>query len=436
MSSRGIDSEISRLKCELLQESGFQLKSPREDVFIQMNISRFLVGSLVLCALPALAQPDIKPDGAPSFPKVSPEDAAKLGLTAQPIKLHLRDVTLRAALVELQKQSGIALDLSWGGGDALDKKLSLDIETRSFNAAFASILDEADVKARLQRWDGNATWNLQFGAQDESDAPQSGVLPFQLRATNLNSNFNRYVTPGKTKAASRGQSETLSVTFTLPSDPQLTLATTPRIRLSRAEDEAGHSLLLPPDPNRSNSDNGGGVSQQIDVSLSAPEKGSRTLAHLEGVATYVLADKREHWEIADLLKTPNATHTFESGGQTTTASLVGAEKKGASLQFEFQLRAPTGADMNGGKNPLFSFEQISASLHLRDAKGRTFPSGGYSGSGESNGYTLQLRYALPAPGQGGAEATTVAEPFALVFDAPTEFVQTEVPFSFSDLPLP
>ncbi len=406
-----------------------------------MNISRFVTGALLMCALPVLAQPvlaqpDIKPDGGPKFPKVSPEDAAKLGLTAQPIKLHLRDVTLRDALGELQKQSSVSFDISWGGGDNLDKKLSLDIETRSFNAAFAAVLDEADVKARLQRWGGNFTWNVQFGAPEENDAPQAGAPPFQLRATNLTSNFNRYVTPGKTKAVNRGQSETLSVTLALTLDPQLPLTSTPRIRLSRAEDEAGRSLLLPPDPNRANSEYGNGFSQQIDVFLSAPEKGSHTLAHLEGVATYVLVDKREHWEIADLLKTPNATHTFESGGQNVTASVVGAEKKGATLQLEFQLRAPQGADLNEGKNPLFSFEQISSSLHLRDAKGRTLSSGGYSGSGESNGYTLQLRFPLSAPGQAGAGATSLVEPLSLVFDAPTEFVQTQVPFSFSDLPLP
>lgn len=244
------------------------------------------------------------------------------------------------------------------------------------------------------------------------------------------------MTPGKTKAANRGQSGTLSVTLALPLDPQVLLAITPRIRLSRAEDEAGRSLLLPPDPDRTNSEYGNGVFQQIDVFLRAPEEGSRELTLLEGVTTFLLTDKREHWEIADLMKTQNAAHAFASGGQNLTALVVGAQKKGTTLQLDFQLRAPNAIAFNEGTNPFFSLEQIAASVHLRDAKGRTLSPGGYNGSVEWNGCTLQLRFSLPATDIAANRDPVVNEPVKFIFDAPVEFVQTEVPFSFSDLPLP
>jgi len=400
-----------------------------------MNISRFLVGALVLCALPAFAQPDEKPDAKPSFPMVSPEDAGKLGLTEKPMAFHLRDTTLRDALGELQKQSGVPLDLRWNGGTALDKKLSLDLETRSFNEAFSAMLDEADVKARLQRWSGNVAWHLEYGERpNESDAPQSGVGLFQLRATSLNFTLNRTMTLGKIKKGTPSAGESLSATFTFPSDPQLPVVRTPRVRVTRAEDEAGHSVRKD-DADRNFY--GGGIQDRADVALLVPAKTSHKIAHLDGVVTYVLASRNEHWEVPDVLNAKNPTHTFSSNGQQVMASVLSVEQKRGAIEVEFQLTEQGAPNLNDGqsledRNPIFSFERLASSLSVRDSKGVMRVAEGTSGSGDGNGYTIQLRFPPPVPDT----APTLTGPLTFVFDAPSEFVQTEVPFSFENLPLP
>lgn len=411
-----------------------------------MNISRLIAGALLTCALPALAQPELKPVNDLPFPLVTPDEAQKLVMPETTIKLHLHDVTLGEALAELEKQSGVALD-TWAGAMDVDKKLSLDLETRSFNEAFKAILDEADVKATLGQFGGRDVWQVMFNQHDEqSDSPQSGVGVFQLRLLNLSSNSSKSVTPTKTGTAKRSQNNGLNVIFGMVSVPQATILDAPRVRITRAEDEKGRSFGIE-NPNHYQIGFGGGMNGPVSVALRPSTSGSQKLAHLEGVAVYVLPTKRHHWEVDDVTNAKDASHDFLFAGQKMMFSIQNAHQSGNTINLDLRLSSPHKGD--NGRNLSFSYALLSSSVHVLDAKGQQLAMSSSGGSRNDNQLTMQAGFSAPGRRtppvamQNGKmvtlptpETPILTGPFKLSFDIPTEFVQTQVPFSFSDVPLP
>ena len=408
-----------------------------------------VVGAASLLAIvPAHAQPLPVEGVAPqvnnlSLRLVTNDEAEKLAMPAQSIDLQLRDVTLREALQELERQSGVALDLGWADKGVLDKKLSLDLQTRFFRPAFNAILDEAGVKAQLQRWGRQEAYNVQFGqgGGDEDGGPQSGVGPFQVRLQSANANFSETVKLNAGGAPTRSQNRTLSLTLNGIGDPIVNVTGTPLIILKRVEDEQGRSLL---DTNRNQwmgyqFDNswGGGLPQNIKL----PATGIKKLARVEGTAIYVVPSARQSWEIPDLLNNKNPTHEFTSQNQSIQVTVKNATRNDDALDLSIEMTTEAGG--NGEqRNPLFSFGTMSRAFRVEDANGNVLRSG--DGGGSSSGTKMTMRYNFARSPRGrrfdGGEdqpkPPALAEPFKLVFDSPTEWVQTEVPFSFSDVPLP
>jgi len=411
-----------------------------------MNISRVAACALLSFALPVFAQPDAKPGAELPYPKVTPEDAAKLGLTEKPMQFHLRDVTLADALDLLQLQSGVQIDKTWGGPNSeLQKKLSLELETRSFDEAFAALMQAASVKAYLQPNDIRAKPNLLFGEDAQyKDAPLSGTNDFQLRLASIDSVLSKSVVINKTAAPNRSQSNNLSVTLVASHALQLPILGFSRIRLTCADDDQGRSLR--PEENPPIGENFYNVARQGPVSLLPPQADAQKIAHFEGVTTYVLYSKRETWEVPDVLNAKNVGHDFQSGGQTLRALVQSVQKAGNKLTVNFRMNGPETNGAAAVPNPFLSFEQIVGAIRLTDAKGRALQSAGYDGKSSNSLYNVNANFSLPpsqtppAMGMDGkpmdAETPAFEGPIKLTFNVPTEFVQTEVPFSFHDLPLP
>ena len=201
----------------------------------------------ILNGLPPQAQPDAKNNGLP-FPLVSPAQAEKLAVTA-PIKLDLDDVTLAVALDELQKQGKVELNLSRGSKETLAKTLSVHLETPSFNRAFAEIMDEAGVKASLQRWDYGGTWTVAFEqADDGTEAMQSETGLFRARLMSLGTTLSKTVNLDDTGEGKRSQQNNLTVNLALLPDLRLPLLGAVRTRVTRADDDQNRSLLPKPTP--------------------------------------------------------------------------------------------------------------------------------------------------------------------------------------------
>ena len=399
-----------------------------------MKTSILLAATLV-CAAPLCAQPANTAQFAPTieringvpFALISPAQAAAL-LPAKMLVFHLREVTLRAALLDLQKQSGVSLELA--DDPALGKLVSLDLETRSFQDALRAITGAAGLATQLtQREQEGGAWRVVFG--DQPEAVQTGDAPFQVRILAVQSNFYNAVKP-RGEGFKRQRIESANVQLVPVIDLRWPLAGHPRFRFTRAEDEMGRSLLpAEPDPLPFTFDHQWLGERSVEIAV--PNRDARALAHLEGVMLLVLAAKREHWEVPDALRAAGAAHEFKSNGETLTVSMesVRRNEDGVIIGVEVSSAAPF--DEDGFRNPLFSNGQLIASLRLKNAKGQVLLPSYLDFSGGDNDVTINLEFAQRGLDLAPLDSTA---PLRLIFDAPVEWVQAEIPFAFENVPLP
>ena len=412
--------------------------------------TRFLLSVLLACAAPLSAQPT---DDAPKlvndlpFRLVAPDQAQKLAVE-KPIVLHLQNVTLAAALDELKQQSGVEFIVEpQGFEESLQKTLSLDIETPSFGRALTEILDEAGVKATTQRWDPSEPLRLMFGQQTETSQTQKSVNGlFQFGLNSVGYNLSRSVDLSDVAAPKRSQTQGISVTLALSPDLRLPVIGSPQARATLARDEQGRSLLLDPaDKDRPYTESFNSFSfysnadwqrQWANLNLRVPAPDAKTLARLEGVVVYALITKAEKWELPDLLSQNEWTHTFKTEQGDFPVKIKAKLTSEGALKVRIEATSPVPNDDNRVTFPLASY-QLLAAISIRDAKGTIYRNTGSSGTG---GQTLTIDADFVPNGDNivfpGDAPKALDGPLSLTFNTPIEIVQTQVPFSFENVPLP
>ena len=416
-----------------------------------MKIPIYLAATLV-CAAPVWAQPDpiVKPVNGLPFRLVSPADAEKLA-ALKPIKLKLDNVTVAWALEELQLQSGIELDLEnlQYSKKTLAKKVSLNIETRSFNRAFDEIMDEAGLKATLQRYDQNRPFRVDFnrgggGGEEVKQGLISSQNLFSARLLTLNTTFSKTIDLSDAKAPARTERNNLTAYLALSPDLSLPRIGAARARLTRAEDETGASLLVATDENNRRfsaygfySNNEGRSTANLMMRPPAPD--SKTLRRLEGVVVYALVAKTEKWEVPDLLSQPEWTHEFKNGEQTFFASVKATPVKGNAGGVALTIEITSNQTTNNEEvaPPLLAVAPVLAALKVQDANGATLRgNNGYDSGGNNGKLKFTTTFYQSGAEYEGNRAKELATPLKMIFDAPVDVVQTEAPFSFENVPLP
>ena len=415
-----------------------------------------LIIAAPLCAPSARAQPDVAAkQPLPEMSQIAPEAALKL-IGTRPIALHLRAVTVREALAQLQTQSGVNLAPAKGEASVLDKKVSLDIEATSFGVALDALARAAEVPVRVRPAprvpgavapiDGKPQWLVSFGAPGQ-EAPRAGVGPFQVSLEGVNSRQRRKVTLVLDDAPQRAGTDELGVYLLPVPTPDFEGYGAPTLRLTRAQDEQGRSLLpeVPAARPFENINTGYTFVGFSEYALALkPLQGARKLAHLEGTATYVLPVGSEHWEVPDVLSNRIAEHDFQGGGQTIHLQVRNVQRSFGDVSMEFKLTplVPAALFFIPPQAPPYPFyHSITRSLRLRDANGQVWrPQGrGFGVTGTQDG-SIPINFSSGPEVLGGAPQTPdpfdVTGPLTLIFDGPVEFVQTTIPFSFENVPLP
>ena len=423
--------------------------------------TRLSLAVLLLCAAPIWAQPqpkagaeagaDLAPPVAPELPLLAPDEATRL-VVKKPLVLRLRENTLLQALEQLQAQSGVQFNIGRiSQPELLDTKLSLDLETLGFEEAFDCILDAAGVPGYLGSSGTERPLGLIYGSVDpylKLPSDRRGLFVARLRA--LNSTLSETVNLSARPKPTLEKNNHLNALVLVYPDLRLPVAGAPSLRATLALDDQGRSLLLDDKPDDGAFFDAGDVrkDQQKPLRLARPAPDARRLARLEGVATFVLATKTERWEVPDVLAQPEWTHAFQSNGQQIELRARASPQKEGAVSLS--LDAVTSAAPRAGARPLplFSTDRLMQSVTLEDAQGYILRGRGDSGSlnrerTQINVFsTLRLTgernpaFATPdAPTQKLGEHQLVG-PLKFVFETPTEWIQTQVPFAFSDLPLP
>ena len=213
----------------------------------------------------------------------------------------------------------------------------------------------------------------------------------------------------------------------------------PRFRLTRAEDEQGNSLIFQqPAPFPFDFE----TSRSVIIFLKPPAQATKKVAHLEGVALVVVPLGRETLEIPDISAAKGVAHSVGRGENAVTLTVQEIERTDKSLFVRFKVLARTPQKQGAGLNPYLSAKFLAASLKLKNAEGRLLSAQSSTNNGNDGELTLGIKFTpefFPRPGQDWNLWTDLpypTGPLSLLLDAPSEFVQTQVPFSFSDLPLP
>ena len=370
----------------------------------------------------------------------------------KPIKIELDNVTLGAALEELQKQSGVAFYIPRDAPkESLEKPVSLSLETPSIYRAFAEIVDEAGVKATLVRnnnYESSQLWSVAFGEKDTGDeALQTETGLFRTRLMSLNTTLSKNVAPGKTPGTARTQQNNLTVSLALLPDPRLPLLGMPRAIVTRALDDKGRSLLPTKTENRDDwqyspysfYSNNGYARNAATLRLLPPQDDATTLSDLDGNMVYAVVAKTEAWEIPDLLAQAQWKRTFKSGDQQFDITLKPTYKEEKNLSMAIEVISNFARDSNKVGHPLMSTEPVQTAILVTDANGTVLRTATSGSSLENQKVTTTFNF-YPANrdyNENGASKTKpMTGPFALRFAVPIDIVQTEVPFAFKNVPLP
>ena len=411
-----------------------------------------LFSALLAVGVAASAQPPdpiVEPPNGLPFPLISPAQAEKLALT-KPIQLRLNDVTVAWALENLQAQSGVELDLEniQYSKNTLAKRVSVDIETPSFNRAFDAIMDKAGLKASLRRDDINRPYQVNFNGRGGYDENAGSMVSnqglFGVRLARVSSTLSKTVNLRIFKSPLRTQSNTMNVSISSASDPRLPFIGNARVRLTRAEDDQGRSLLVPADEAGRNGERFNAYSfyardnDQMNLTLLPPQPDAKKISHLEGVFVHSLVTKSETWEVPDLLSAPEWNRQFRGGEQTFDMSIKAELAKG-NTQNRVTLTVVVTSDARTKSDeippPMMAANPMMAAIKIRDAKGLELRYNGSSSTAGSNG---KLTFSATYYPQNYYEesAKTLTMPLKMTFEAPLEVAQTEAPFAFENVLLP
>lgn len=410
----------------------------------------FLFPTLLACGVAALAQPPdpvqraepiVKREYVLEAPVVSSAQAQKLALPDD-IQIHLRDVTLLQALQELEKQSGLPLDLSNLAREKLDAKISIDIDTPAVTRALDAIAEEANLRLAFEHGTTYDSWHVREkqGKAAPRFAPNFVDGLFATRLLKVDVTLFKQLDLDAPEPA-RTQNDNLNLTLELMPDPGLPIGGLPVLRVTKAEDDKGRSLLnTARAPEKLEYDAGFQDvwgKKTATLQLLPPENDARSIAHLEGEALYLIAVKRARWEVPSLLENNPQTTDFKIGDAPVKATLSDARIEGENVRLRLELVLPQGTSWQKFSGNVYSVYGVLNWMTLEDANGtRLIARGGGGNSNGGNSFSSSANFVVPPALQGQKEKPKLTLPLRFIFAPPTDWVQAGAKFKFDDVPLP
>ncbi len=207
-------------------------------------------------------------------------------------------------------------------------------------------------------------------------------------------------------------------------DPALRVQSfNPTARVREATDDAGHSMVLPPDNNRNY--NGGqqrSLIYECNVPLKYPDNAGKKIANLKFDIPLRASTKGETLSVDKPLE---ATETEKAFGDITV--IFQSLKKNPNGYYEAKV-AIERTDDDNMNNDMWSLMQIA---QLVDAKGRPFQYAGGGGGGGSNGH---FEFNINYSNNGGNEKR--GDPVKWSIELPLQPKPMKIPVEFKDLALP
>lgn len=332
-------------------------------------------------------------------------DAHRSG--ASYVSLHLSGVPARDALAAISAESGVRFDT---GAASLGGKVTLDADHKPFWGVFRGLCTQA--KLEVAAIDPSGTISLRNGDDEWGRRPAAIEGPYMLLARRIE--LSRTLDLANPKDVSN----VYTLVLLAYAEPKLRPIYWSIRGINDCITETGHAMEIPTDafePGDLNADS------ETHMQFSAPANVGTRLAKLRLTARFVLSDKSQRMELANILKVKNETHTV--GGWRILIKGVTKnddDRYSAALTVYRDNHTPEEWTERTG---LLDRTQP----RLLDSSGKVIESGGTSlnqGPDEWNW------------GDECAPANADDKPAKLVWDFPLETRHADVIFEFKDLPLP
>lgn len=347
------------------------------------------------------------------------------------VTLRLKDATPAAAFSELSKQAQAPIraypeDL-WQQGEW--PALTLDLRRKPFWIAAQELseksgvgLQASDDGLRLVRGPG------QLGGPSVIHGPFLIVATQVNRTQTILLGDNAAGQPARPPIV-RGRTNDFGVHLLVLPEPKLSvIRVNSGVRLEQAVDEKGNDLAPPAGAGGQGYASGMPGAWNVYARLNYPAAGAgQTIARLAGTVTFVVQTKSEKIEIPDPLTLKDAFRVV--GGSRVTFHQM--TRNGERFELKVSL-TPDGnaAGADGARGMSSLFQSVQSRLRVLNAAGEPLDRRGFSSEGSGR----EMRFTLHFAARPGAAAN--GEPARLVWDVPTETRDVEVPFEFTDLPMP
>jgi hypothetical protein len=388
-----------------------------------------LLGLLSLCCLwPTVshAAPVAMDATAPQFETITADAAERLLGGATPITIHLRDATVQTVLNELTRQTGVKFTLTAPSArqQAMDAKVTIDVDRQPFWVATQSVLAQAKLRFSSMIDSNHIALAVPDVYPREAmpvNAPLVTHGPVTIALSQVHAARGTTVLLAQPEHPQTQNSLLVVGRFTM--DPRLMLLNYPQsLHIEEAVDEKGNSLVAGQRAQAAwanGSSNGG----ELKIGLDNPPNRGKTLARLKGTFVFTAATRWTHWEVPVTNQRDNIVKTIAMQQGDVTYTMRGV--KPYDNLYELVLA------VNG---PKFVTDRVGSTLtqqvRLEDAARHALPQRSSSGSLEGATYLLTEKFS----NQNAADM--VGEPTTVVVNLPTEIKNIEVPFEFTNLPLP
>lgn len=346
------------------------------------------------------------------------------------ITLHVSGATVPQVFDAVIKQAGLMPVDTTHLGAAPGQTVTLDLDRVPFWKAVPLVAQQTHIGfAENGSRSDQTLLQPSFGGFDPMAGRVSAAGPFFVAAGSAQRSSMDSISYTNTGAGAPQDRQSLFFYLSLLVDPKIHLVpNTTRVTVLEATDENGKSLLeTSPSESPVNTEARYVIGTGIKLASSAA---SRRIQRLRGAMHVTMVTKAETWEIANFETAAGAAKTIATADGPAQLALVSAQADGRGERATVTYKGPTlGLEFRSSSALLFG------SLRVTDSQGNAAL--GFAGSVRGSGpntdpaktYTAEMSFAPRRPG-------ALTPPLKLTWQLPVSVAPVDIPFEFTDLPLP
>ena len=348
------------------------------------------------------------------------------------ITIAKKEMSVKAALDEISKQSGYKIDYSGGGGNS-DENQTFEFDNVPFWVAIDRVANAAGCVVYAEEYGDES---IRVYNQDSINPYVAYAGPFRFLATNIHSNDSVQLSGISRRGGNTYRYSNMNLNFQIQSEPKNPMLGVMQPEIISATDENGASMVMPRNPNdRSNYYNNGsfrGHNTYGNLNLTRGDKTATKIKSLKAkVGVVLLTGTSPEILVTEPLKVKNKTFV----GRTMEIDLGSVtEDKNTKGSYVVEMTARKLGD-NDPNRPDYNWSNTAwQRIELTDANGNIYRTYGPNNS-NNNGTTVTMTIPYGNQDRRGNQTAKLGPPVKLVINEWLSITH-EVTFEFKDLPLP